>query len=568
VLTAHTPRARTIRAVAAAAVAVTTAVTVITGPASSELDDTEKSSGFAEHLSQSAALHYYMAHPDQAPSAVRNILARARQFANTEPLGERSAPSPGSTAGVVADVFNRDDTGFPQNEESVTACGDGGNVVASGTNDYRGLLDPQGNFTGWYLSTNGGRSVRNEGLLPPLMVRGEVLPSGGDPVVQSDNACNIYMASLNYGADAFDTGSNGIGLYKTTPRTLANCPQGEDPDNLTHQACWPNRRLVATAEVVGGVGHFLDKEWFDVGRSGDAGRVVWVTYSDFANDVNAPMGFTGAQIKAVRCDADLDSCTDPILISGTDEDVQFSDVTISDSGATLVTWAQIEGELEGTPQTFTVKARIASPGSTTFGPTRTVSRETSPIPFGGTLHANDFRVATYPKSIMPTVNGKARPTVVWERCRFRALDTICEEAEIVMSWSRNGGQTWSRPSVISLRGDNYFPAISDETGNPRFVVAYFTNRFDGVFHNRQDVEMVTIDPVKGDVTRRQRVTSVSNESEADPLLGGFFIGDYIDAHLVGNQAYVAYNANYRQERLLGEGFPIPQQDNYLSTVRR
>jgi hypothetical protein len=75
---------------------------------------------------------------------------------------------------------------------------------------------------------------------------------------------------------------------------------------------------------------------------------------------------------------------------------------------------------------------------------------------------------------------------------------------------------------------------------------------------------LTIEAASGDVTRRQRVTPLSNESEADPLLGGFFIGDYIDVHLLKGIAYVGYNVNYRQIPVLGEGFPIPQQDNYLT----
>lgn len=550
---------RTLGIAAAFALTVAGAAAI---PAASEPSGKAPAAGLLAHVSQAVAFHHYMAHPEQAPESLRPAVDRAgRLVASVQ--GSRTA----ADASLTADLFNRDDTGLPQNEESVTACKSRPGVVEGGTNDYRGLLDPEGNFTGWYLSTDGGRTVRNEGLLPSLRVGEQVLPSGGDPVSQSDDACNIYMASLNYGPDPFAEGVNGIGLYKSTPERLRSCPQGQDPDKLTHPSCWPTRRLVATAQVAGGVGHFLDKEWMDVGRSGKAGNVVWVTYSDFAPDPSAPLGFSGAQIKAVRCDADLDHCTNPILISGTDADVQFSDVTISDSGATLVTWAQIEGELEQTAQTFTVKARIAPPGSTTFGPTRIVSRETNPIPFGGFLHANDFRVATSPKSIMPTVNGVERPVVVWDRCRYRVFDTICEEPQIVMSMSKDAGKTWSHPRVISLAGDNYFPAISDETGNPRYVVGYYTNRFDPVFHNRQDVELVTINPATGGITKRQRVTQVSNETEADPLLGGFFIGDYIDVHLLGSTAYVHYNANYRHVALLGQGIPIPQQDNYLTTVR-
>ena len=514
------------------------------------------------HVSQSVQFHHYLKHPEQAPESTRRGIDAANglrvQAKRTTALPAVAGPG----------LFNRDTVGLPQNEESVTACAKDPRTVVGGSNDYRGLLDPQANFTGWYLSRDGGATVTNEGLLPALSTAGQVLPSGGDPVTQSDEACNIYAGSLNYGSDPFTTGANGIGVYKTTPETLAKCPQGKDPSSLTHPTCWPKNRLVATASVAGGVGHFLDKEWLDVGISGKAGKVVWVTYSDFAQDANAPVGFTGAQIKAVRCDADLISWTAPILVSGTDADIQFSDVTISGSGATLVTWVQVEGELEQTAQTFTVKARIAQPGSTTFGPTRIVAREPNAIPFGGVLHANDFRVATVPKSIMPTVNGVERPTVVWDRCKVRVFDFTCEEPEIVLSSSTDRGKTWSAPRVISAGGDNYFPAISDETGNPDFVVAYYTNRYDPTFHNRQDVELVTVDTDTAKVMKRQRVTPISNETEADPILGGFFIGDYFDVHLLGDTAYVHYNANYRKVRLLGEGVPVPQQDNFLARVSR
>jgi hypothetical protein len=520
------------------------------------------------HLSQGVQARYYLSHPDQAGGQIKSAVSAIQHS-----VASLSQTGAGSQPAVVNDLFNRDHTGLPQNEESVTACTHHPNYVVGGTNDYRYLLDPQGNSTGWYLSTNGGDTVRNEGVLPAVMVNGQPVASGGDPVTQSDERkdenqyrCNIYAASLNYGPDPFGQGDNAVALYRTTPKILANCPQGTDTD-LTHPSCWPDRRVVAKTGVVGGVGDFLDKEWMDVGKSGDAGHVVWVTFSDFAQDINAPMGFTGAQIKAVRCHADLTHCTQPILISGADQDIQFSDVTIGEDGSTMITWAQIHGELEGTAQSFTIKMRIAPPGSKVFGPTRIVAEESNPLPFGGYLHANDFRTATYPKSIVPMVNGQRREYVTWDRCRYRLLDTTCEEPEILLSHSDNDGRTWSTPQPISLRGDNYFPAISDEVGNPNFVIAYYTHRFDPIFHNRQDVEMVTIDAASGGVIHRQRVTPISNETEADPILGGFFIGDYFDVHLINGEAYVHYNANYRHVRLLGEGVPVPQQDNYLTKVQ-
>jgi hypothetical protein len=43
-----------------------------------------------------------------------------------------------------------------------------------------------------------------------------------------------------------------------------------------------------------------------------------------------------------------------------------------------------------------------------------------------------------------------------------------------------------------------------------------------------------------------------------------FIGDYIEVFAHKGTAWVHYNANYTRMRLLGEGFPVAQQDNYLS----
>jgi hypothetical protein len=502
---------------------------------------------------------------DTGLSHFSQVLAARRAVAESQPgtVGV-SALGPASRAGAgpLQDLFNRDDTGLPQNEESISVCRKSPKYVLGGTNDYRGLLDPEGNFTGWHFSTNGGASVRNEGLLPPVEIAGQQVESGGDPItVVEDRSCDLYAGGLHYDSvPEFDLTPNGVGVLKSDPQTLANCPGGAAP------SCWPTRKAVATSTDPN---VFLDKPWFDVGESGNAGRVVWVAYAEFILDETAPLGFTSASIKAVRCDGDLQQCTDPILISGTDEDVQFADVTIADDGRTYISWSQIKGELEQAPETFIHKVRIAEPGSTQFGPTRVVYRETKAIPFepAPNLHANDFRIATYPKNEVQVTGNDARIFLVWDACRYRVFgETVCEEAVIKLSYSDDDGRSWTSPRTLSAGGDNYFPAIVDNPGDERLAVAYFTNRFDSVFHNRQDVELVIISG-SGAVQRRQRLTPLSNESEADPVLGGTFIGDYIEVEAEHGRAYVHYNANYRHEKLLGEGIPISQQDNFLARTR-
>ena len=507
-------------------------------------------------LSSTVAVRYWLAHPDRVPANQKAMMDAITEAA--EGSGDLTSARVGGRP--TADVFNRDSVGFPQNEESVAACGSN---VLEGTNDYRGLLDPQGNFTGWHFSVDGGRTVRNEGLLPALTINGHPVPSGGDPVDATGKGCSLYAAGLNFDPALMENAPSGVGVYRSTPNTLVNCAQGTDPSNLTQPGCWPVRRIVASVPAR----HFADKEWMAVGRSGSAGEVVWVTYTDFQCNADDCFGFPISitnQIKAVRCTADLRACTEPILISGAQNSVQFSDVTVGPDGRTYITWEEdnflsSQGQ---PPSNMRLWMRVAEPGSTSFGPARQVAFEPQDL---SPLHANSFRVATVPKNAVKTVNGEPRVFVTWDSCRAKALETVCEEPRINLAWSDDQGRSWAH-SVLSTEGDNYFPTISENAGGRFLAVAWYTNRYDPVFHNRQDVILASVNPKTGGVARTQRLTRTSNETEADPLLGAFFIGDYIETFANNDRAIIGYNANYRSVPLLNEGFPVPQQDNYLTTA--
>jgi hypothetical protein len=513
-----------------------------------------------EHVSGAVATRYLLAHPAEAPTRLQHGF-RSR-------AGRRLSSC---DANANKDVFNCDVFGLPQNEESMGACPTNDDLVLQGTNDYRGLLDPLGNFTGWHWSTDGGHSVRNEGLLPPVGFRTipgvREAPSGGDPVDFIPAGCDsVYAASLAYDPVEPFAHPNGAAVYKSTPAILSSC-QPFIPPGTANPACWPVRRMVAETDAT----HFIDKEWMFVGVQNGV-RYVWVTYTDFAIDTSE-IGFSAAVIKAVRCDEDLVVCTEPIPISTIDEDTQFSDVTVGPDGRAVITWARIDGELTGEDQVFTIKYRSeTAPGSAVFNPERVVQVVPNAIPFGGALHANDFRVATVPKNDVTRVDGHPRAFVIYDECLVRLLGTVCEEPQIKLTFSDDDGATWSTPVVLSNGGDNYFPSISaDRTyTTDNLAATWFTNEKDVQFHNEQDVVATSINPRSGQSRGLKRLTASSNESEADPLLGGLFIGDYIEAVLIRNRLYVGANANYRKVPLLG-GFlnepnqpvlPINQQDNY------
>jgi hypothetical protein len=487
-------------------------------------------------------IHRWLSQPSAQQGEIPAVIATLRAIAS----GAVPRATPGTAAGpLAADVFNRDTVGLPQNEESVTVCGQ---TVLGGTNDFRGLLltPEQEPATGWHLSSDGGRTVRNEGLLPPVTVTGRLVRTVGDPVDVAGQGCSLYASSVAVNPDER---IDAIVAYRSRPDTLASCPGGTDA-----AACWPTRRVVAAAALP----HFLDKEWMAVGRSGQAGEVVWVSFTDFILDPITDRELSST-IKAVRCDPTLTACTDPILVSGSDQRTQFSDVTVGPDGRTYLSWVEFQGSPE-TGFSMVLKLRVAPPGSTRFGLTRIVATE--PKPMVAFLHANAFRARTIPQNDVKLVHGHPHVFVVWEGCRT-SIFGVCEEPRINLARSTDLGVSWRR-TVLSVGGDNYFPTISEDRGGAALAVAWYTNRHDRRFHSRQDVELASVNPTSGAVVNRQRLTPVSNETEADVVLHGLFIGDYFQVFARRSVAYVHYNANYRHVRVLGQGIPVRQQDNYLT----
>jgi hypothetical protein len=543
----------------AAALALPLALMALSAVGSREAEgSTEQQTALGDllpYLSQSIQVRYWLAHPDQAPPQLRGQFHALSQATPTSSRRSSPAASGVGGAGVLGDVFNRDTSGFPQDEESVAVCHANPRVVLGATNDYRGLvLDPQQNITGWQLSTNRGRSVTNEGLLPALPVAGRPGRSSGDPVVAADGRCDLFAGDLN-GVAEDPSIPDGVGVYRSSPGRLAACPGGSAP------WCWPTRRVVAVAAP----GHLVDKPWLDVGRSGAAGRVVWVVYSDLRLGLGGQGA--GGQLTGVRCDVTLDRCTAPIPVGINDELPTQGDVTVAPDGRVYVTWADIVGLVRPNPRGIFVvhKLRVAQPGQTAFGPTRVINVERRPLP--PRLHADDAAVLPpTAKHAVRMVAGKPRVFFTWEGCRAKApLLEVCEEPQIKLRSSQDLGATWSRMRVLSAGGDNYFPAIANDPAGSRLALTWYTNRFDPRWHHRQDLELVGLDPATGAVSSRQRVTPISNEPDADPFWGGTFIGDYIEVDAHGGVAYLHYTMNYRRQAVLGQGFAINQQDNYLTT---
>ncbi|HEV8354589.1 MAG TPA: hypothetical protein VGR24_10415 [bacterium] len=473
-------------------------------------------------------------------------------------------------------MFNKDTLPLPQNETTIAIDPTDGRRIVGGYNDYRGLVTD--NFTGWTASRDRGSSILRDGQIPPTTVLGVLVPSQGDPVVAADQDGNFFMGSFHFDGDDFNP--NGITISKSPKAGSANgvfspaCSGGADND------CWPIRKPVTQNNCTASSGFFDDKPYIAVDRSvvgiGTPGSVyvVWTRFPCASGDFSS-------SILIAKCRPNLAACTAPVTLETTPgtgsafDFVQLSHIVVAPTGKVYVTWVKHDGD---GPLTQTARIRYqliyptADPASIgTLEPRRTVATESMPIPWGTAPYPANYRSATYPHV---AVFGARRSIIVWDRRTTK--DVLFDfwwfdygtGGSIVSRTTDNDGATFSALKVISSAwGHQSQPSVCGNFDSGHVIVAYYSNENDLTWSHSQDVYVAT--SVTGDPPyAATRVTLVSNDTEADPLLSDFFIGDYLEVACQGDFAYVHYTANYaaKSAALLGGAFPIRQQDNFLARI--
>ena len=539
-------------------------------------------------VSQSAYLSYYLQHPEQASAELRPAISAL--LAQGSDSGEQPLAGNANDIVLAQGRFNKEDgtlpRSMPQNEESVTFCGSNTNEVLMGTNDYRGIFSG-GNLTGWHFSTNGS-SVLNEGLLESVNPGSGDLPSRGDPVMRSRPAtsgCNYYAASIAVNADGSNLPS-AIAIYATNSASLTNCAP-----------CWQQKLTVVNSGT-----DFLDKAWMDVGSDGASGSVLWVAWTRFQN-----YGGAGGHspVEAARCVIQggsglISSCTAPIPLSAVTAEGQYPYVTMAPNGRTYITWIEVASSAGG--DVFTIYMRVAEPGATTFGNPMVVYQEQHPLGFATSLSQNDFRVSSIPSATALDLGGGTnRVYIAWAFCqqlvRVSVVDT-CRDSDLKITHA-DDGQPFGTPLTLTAAGSQYFPSIDADNTGQRLYLTYYSNEADP-WNHRQQVILASSPPdlsgftstalnaayPPGDLNCDHFVGVIDmilglqaiagnipplggcpvdlNEPDADPYLGGLFIGDYMEVAAENGLAYVGYTANFTKLNFLGTGPPTYQQDNYLA----
>jgi hypothetical protein len=518
------------------------------------------------HLSSSVLTRYWLRHPETAPDELKPAITQLNASQGAEgappqaPTPTKSESGPQGAGPLAPSVafnyrFNNETRGYPQNEESLTKCGTG---VLGGTNDYHGFYTGDHDGTSWNYSNNSGASLLKMDYLRGITYNSIYLPSGGDPTAASFNpgsGCVFYAGSVAFGPGYADP--SALLLYRATATTLAG--------SCTGDACWTQKlvRVVPNQSV-----EFLDKAWIAASPTS-----VIIVYTDF--------GSSSVSIKAQLCTATLSSCGAAYTVDGIaypSNDYLQSPYVAYANGKFYVVWVYWQSLGSTSPYYYArIRGRVLTPTSTTsltVGTARAIQTETRPVLQGDEILIDMWpRVATQAKTAVTSTGS--RWFVVWDRCYAMPSTPYgeCSDADVRLTYSNDGGVTWSTPTdIASTDGHEFFPSIS-VNGTAYAVIGYYTTdygRLQDGFNSRYDVQLAysTNASSSPPAWSYKRITSVPSNPYSDWWeLSWGFVGDYIGVFTDPGAVYVHYNAEYTK---LFPGSPdniqVHQQDNYLAKV--
>ncbi len=512
-------------------------------------------------------------------------------------LVELTAPPTGSppvTLDSSVKLFNKDTGILPQNEPSIAVAGLN---VTGGANDFRGFTTLFPGFSGFYVSLDGGATLAKEGALPGVVINGILVASGGDPVLDIDNAGHFFYTSLAFcnGVVCMQT-NNGVMLARSTSSLTATPTGGAtDPSRCagspSSNPCWTSKLLFGSS----GVDTLEDKPWMAVDRSGGPfSGSVYVSWTHFKSDGTSV-------IFLARCINDLSACTvlnGPLNpLSGSDQFTEDSYPVVDTAGKVYVVWANF-----GTAFTFgpvDIRIRASGPGGASFGTIFNVASLPTPGTRSGVgpiigLANEQLRVSTIPKL---AVSGSSRVFVAYDVCaaptagnyywQFLIGSTIvapgnCNNSDVKVTFHDLplSGTGWTTVNVnaveaaatstsIGVHEQQFMPTITANA--TKVLVAYYSTEFDSTIKRRIDVVLASSSTTGTPTWTFKRVTSVSNEPSADPGLfdyltisgGAFFApqyGDYFQVVTSGGTTYIHFNADYVTKR------GTLQEDNFLAKL--
>ncbi len=388
--------------------------------------------------------------------------------------------------------------GFTQSETSSAWCGD---TVVAGFNDsgafVRTVVENVGgtSFTGAGVSQNRGRSFTGLPFLNPGPDPGTFL--GGDPVVVCSDSRHFVYASLLSQIN-FDSQGNliqaltGISISRSSSSGLV----------------WDNPIPAVTKDLVDSNGiplHFLDKEWMAIDPRNP--NNLYVTYTDFGafgsdpvcdDHITPGMGDGGpdVHIELVASEDGGNSWSAPVLIDRQcnlliGENLSGSQVVVGPKGEVYVAYTHFN------QKNAEMRIRSSQDGGATFAPTVVVAQATTASSLGFSNLEGNFRTNPFPTLAVDNFGDANRGTLymAWTDATLNQVpdltaniifgDPVYSFGDIVLSISRDGGNTWTNPKLVSpappdFKGagrDQFMPGVAVD-GHGHLAVCYSDRRND------------------------------------------------------------------------------------------
>ena len=482
----------------------------------------------------------------------------------------------------------------PQQLEAVdfipNRIGPSEDLVVGGAYDFRGtgLGSPapkgviwDGSVSGYYVhrTPTSDCSPQFEGGLPPIVSNGTTyLGNGGVAIAADPRRDAFFAADLRFGST---DDVSAVGLLRVSSANLLNstlCPNG------THTAAQSRSCWEATPGVVldpnppGEVIATLDYPSVVVDEratgSGVGAGDVYVAFEKF--------NVTTGGITLIACTNATLSCSAPLIISNTSPEFGSLDANLQvrPGGDITVTYVDMNAAPSDTIH-FVICRPRGAPMAPVCGAPTVVANESQALGFAiydslSGLNMEVFTAARHADRLES--DGKTVTSfVVWDRCQTEYSDipedSVCLNAQVVMSASSDGGTTWSAPvPVNSDPGHQFFPWISTDVSTGTVNIVYYNTSQD-FFHKRIAVSLNQIAAGSTTVGAPIAITSTPAPWDADPTQNPFALG--FDYHFgmkargtgtAGNsRVYTSFTSTADRRAIYGTS-QLPEQNNNLQEL--
>jgi len=374
----------------------------------------------------------------------------------------------------------------PSADFILNGAGPKADLIVQTANDWRGAFPSttwDNSMSGYYVhsSSTADCSVQFEGGLPNF----DNTTGIGQSVVAADSTRGaFFLADDRYPA--------GIGLFRASASDLLNpkiCPPG------THQqkqadSCWMQTPPVlldaSSPDFYDEIGIAVDQRSTGTG-AGD----VYLLDSDLGH------------LYIVACTNSALKCSSLLTIATTSDNANnFPFVQVRPDGVITISYLGDFDPYPSLPIMFVTCTPAGAPNPPVCQQSVSVTNVVTPSGLMPNVNVSVLGAQLYPQfANRRESDGSFTTFMVYTDCVNLYLEPQpaaenggCLNTEVKMTFSQNGGQTWSTPtSITPAVAQNFFPSITNDASTGTVSIAYYSTR-DDVFFRDTRVFMSQVPP--------------------------------------------------------------------------